>query len=216
MVLLLTCVINYSREYKLGAQAMTESIDIAAGAAAFGDGRHPTTAMILMALEALDAGQFHPRRICDMGAGSGILSLRAAQKFPDATILAADSAQDAVAAIAENAATNQQPQILPVHANSFRHPTLATHAPYDLIMMNILAEPLLSLAADAVAALAQEGILMLSGILLWQQEQLIDAYAGLGLDLTHRLQQGDWITLLWVKTKAPLPHLGERLGDQPL
>lgn len=194
---------------------MTESIDIATGAGAFGDGRHPTTAMMLMALDALDAGQFHPRRICDMGAGSGILSLRAAQKFPDAMLLAADSEQVAVAAITENAAINQRPQILPVYANSFRHPTLTAHAPYDLIMMNILAEPLLALAAEAVAALAEEGILMLSGILLWQQEQLIDAYAGLGLDLTHRMQQGDWVTLLWVKTKAPLPRSGERLGNHP-
>jgi ribosomal protein L11 methyltransferase len=178
---------------------MTDAIEITAGASAFGDGNHPTTAMMLMALEALDAAQFHPRRICDMGAGSGILAIRAAQKFSHATVLAVDSARSAVDAIGTNAAANQVPRVLPVHAESFRHPTLAAQAPYDLILMNILAEPLLALAADAVAALNHEGILILSGILVWQQEQVIDAYQTLGLDLTHRLQQGDWVALLWVK-----------------
>ena len=94
----------------------------------------------------------------------------------------------------------QLSQVLPVHADHFRHPTLAAHTPFDLIMMNILAEPHLALAADAAAALAVEGILMLSGIFLWQQEQMIESYQSLGLDLTHRLQQGEWVALLWVKT----------------
>jgi ribosomal protein L11 methyltransferase len=181
---------------------MDSAITLTAGASAFGDGKHPSTAMILQALEALDAKQFHPRSICDMGSGSGILALRAAQKFPRATVLAVDIEASAVAAIRENAAANQVLRILPVHAESFRHPEIAAHAPYDLILMNILAEPLLALAHEAVAALNHEGILILSGILVWQQEQILDAYQHLGLDLTHRLQQGDWVALLWVKAGA--------------
>ncbi|MFN8972017.1 MAG: 50S ribosomal protein L11 methyltransferase [Alphaproteobacteria bacterium] len=178
---------------------MDSAITLAAGPAAFGDGKHPTTAMILHALESLDAAQFHPRSICDMGAGSGILAIRAAQKFPRATTLAVDIEASAVAAIRENARANHVPGILAVHAGSFRHPQITAHAPYDLVLMNILAEPLLVLAYDAAAILNHEGILILSGILAWQQDQIIDAYQRLGLCLTHRLQQGDWVALLWVK-----------------
>ena len=65
--------------------------------------------------------------------------------------------------------------------------------------MNILAEPLLRLAADADAHLASEGVLVLSGILSWQEPPLREAYASLGLELTSRLQVGDWVTLLWQK-----------------
>ena len=178
---------------------MDSSITLIAGPAAFGDGKHPSTSMILQALEALDASQFRPRSICDMGAGSGILAIRAAQKFPQAIVVAVDMEARAVVAIGENARVNHVPGILAVHADSFRHPQITAHAPYDLVLMNILAEPLLALAHEAVAALNHEGILILSGVLAWQQEQIIDAYQRLGINLTHRLQQGNWVALLWVK-----------------
>lgn len=183
-----------------------------AGPGAFGDGRHPTTAMVLAALEALDPADFTPRIACDMGAGSGILSLAMAVRF-GCPVVAVDISADSVATMqgnakkaglavvsaAEGAPSLRQPCLLPVHADGFAHPYSAATAPYDLMVMNILAEPLLSLAADAAAHLAPNGVLILSGLLQWQEATIREAYAALGLELASRLTSGDWVCLCWRK-----------------
>jgi ribosomal protein L11 methyltransferase len=86
-----------------------------------------------------------------------------------------------------------------VHSDGFRHPDIRARAPYGLITMNILAEPLLRLATDAEGHLAESGVMILSGILLWQEPQIRDAYQGLGLELASRLVVDDWVTLCWQK-----------------
>jgi ribosomal protein L11 methyltransferase len=65
--------------------------------------------------------------------------------------------------------------------------------------MNILAEPLMRLANAANQHLAPEGVMVLSGILQWQETQITQAYASLGLSLSARLVMGDWVTLVWQK-----------------
>ena len=178
-----------------------ETLTIQAGAGAFGDGNHPTTMGVLTALEALDPEQFRPRMACDMGSGSGILALAMTTKF-GCPVLAADLERSAVETLAANAAANGLGgRILPVHSDGFRHPELRAAAPFDLITMNILAEPLLQLAADACAALADGGVLIISGILRWQEEQIRAAYQGLSLELASRLVIGDWVTLCWQKAE---------------
>ncbi len=169
-----------------------------AGAAAFGDANHPTTALLLNALEAL-AEQMQPARICDMGCGSGILSLRAAQLWPDTRIIAADLERTAVQATARNASANAMTNITAIHADGFRDPAIEAAAPYDMILMNILAEPILRLLPDATRLCGTGGLLLLSGMLNWQQEQIIEANQMLGMELTHRFQQGDWVAHLWQK-----------------
>lgn len=180
---------------------MTATLDIHAGAAAFGDAQHPTTALLLTALEAIDTAEFQPAHILDMGCGSGILALRAAQKFPQARVIAADIARSAVEATRENAAHNQL-DITVLHSDGFRDPTIAAHAPYDMLFMNILAEPLLQLAHAAITHLAEEGVLMLSGILAHQETAVRDAYEGLGLALAHRLSTPEWVALIYQRTVA--------------
>ena len=338
---------------------MTELI-LEAGAGAFGDANHPTTGLLLGALDGL-ATQIAPRSICDMGCGSGILSLRAAQLWPEAHITAADLERSAVEATRRNAqangikiaaqrilhhtltpslslnegegALNPRPQrgrgqgegeweisrlltfarelrlnatdaeatlwklirnrqclgfkfrrqhrvlgyiadfacteckhiieldggqhntlegqendkkrtgifeahgwtitrfwnhdvlmqteavmeslyhtltltlsldegegIHTVHSDGFDHPDIQAAAPYDLILMNILAEPILRLLADAYALLEEEGLLLLSGMLAWQQEPIIEASQSLGLELSHRFQHGEWVAHLWQKS----------------
>ena len=86
-----------------------------------------------------------------------------------------------------------------IHSDGFGHPEIAAHAPYDLMVMNILAEPLMRLAVEAEQALAGEGVLIISGLLQWQEPQIIDAYQCLGLELTSRIVIGDWVTLVWQK-----------------
>ena len=184
-----------------------EPLLIEAGAGAFGSGDHPTTRGVLAALEAIDPALFTPRNACDIGCGSGILSFSIIKNFL-CPVVSVDISVQAIDTLRFNCFNNGivtdtyargLPSILPVHSDGFNHPTIATHAPYDLIVMNILAEPLLRLAADADAHLASEGVLVLSGILSWQEPPLREAYASLGLELTSRLQVGDWVTLLWQK-----------------
>lgn len=176
---------------------MAQEITLYAGAAAFGDGSHPTTESMVMAIDAIDATIFTPRAVCDMGCGAGLLSIRAAQKF-GCMVVAVDIERSAVAATRENALKNEV-AVHAVHSDGFAHPQIAAQAPYELILMNILAEPLLGLAHEAVAHLAPDGLLIMSGMLLWQQDHIIEAYQLLGLALAHRIQQGDWVTLIWQK-----------------
>ncbi|MEJ0010818.1 MAG: 50S ribosomal protein L11 methyltransferase [Alphaproteobacteria bacterium] len=170
-----------------------------AGAAAFGDGSHPTTRMVLAALDSIDPEAFAPSIACDMGAGSGVLSLAVAAKF-GCKVVAVDIERQAVETLRANALHNRlDGRIVAVHADGFRHAQVESLAPFDLIVMNILAEPLLALATDAVAALETGGVLILSGLLRWQEESLRAAYEGLGLELTSRLALGDWVALVLQK-----------------
>ncbi len=174
-----------------------DEIILEAGAHAFGDANHPTTALMLAALEGL-AEQWQPENLCDMGCGSGILALRAQQLWPDLRIVAADMEKSAVETTARNAEVNGVILKL-VHSDGFNHPDIRAQGPYDVILMNILAEPILRLLPDANALLAEGGVLMLSGMLVWQQEPIIVAAGELGLELGHRFQQGDWVAHFWQK-----------------
>ena len=177
-----------------------DALNISAGPHAFGDGSHPTTAGALAALKALDPAAFAPRNAIDIGAGSGILSFAILTLF-GCPVIATDIAMSAVVAIEENARGNGcADKITALQADGFDHPDIRAAAPLDLIVMNILAEPLLALAADAATHLASDGALIISGVLLWQEEQIRAAYGGLpGLELTFRIAIGDWVTLVWQK-----------------
>ncbi len=178
---------------------METSFALEAGAAAFGDGSHPTTQGVLAALKALDPKAFSPRTACDVGAGSGILSMAITQAF-GCPVLAVDVAATAVQTVQENAARNGlSGRITAYQADGFDHPAIAAHPPFELIVMNILAEPLRKLAAAADQHLAVGGALILSGLLQWQEEQIRESYQGLGLELTFRVVIGDWVTLVWQK-----------------
>ena len=170
-----------------------------AGAHAFGDGSHPTTRGVLAALTAIDPDMFAPRQACDMGAGSGIVSLAVAHRFGCA-VLAVDIERQAVETMTENFRTNPEgAHCTALAADGFNHPNIEEKEPFDLVVMNILAEPLLRLAVQAERHLAAQGVLILSGILVWQAEQIINAYQSLNLELTARLTIGDWVTLVWQK-----------------
>lgn len=175
-----------------------DELILQAGAHAFGDGSHPTTMGVLAALDAIDQAAFTPRHALDMGAGSGILSLTIAARF-GCPVLAVDLDKQAVETLAANAAANEVAGITALQADGFDHPEIKKQAPYDLIVMNILAEPLVRLAGAVVAHLAAGGVLILSGILRWQEFQISEVYQGFDLELTARLAVGDWVTLVWQK-----------------
>lgn len=176
---------------------MNQTLTFQAGAEAFGDGKHPTTIGVLTAIEAIDPEQFSPGAACDMGCGSGILSLAIATKF-GCPVIAADLERSAVETTRANMDKNGlSEQVSVIHSDGFDHPDILATAPFDLIVMNILAEPLLALAADAYEHLAEGGVLILSGMLKWQEEQIREAYLSLGLELSERLVVGDWVTLVF-------------------
>ncbi len=192
----------------------TNTLTLAAGSNAFGDGAHPTTAGVMAALEAIDPSVWRPRIACDIGCGSGILAFAMLALF-GCPVIATDISSEAVAITTRNAAENKiatctyaeagAPCSIPPHtllalqADGFNHPALQAAAPFDLIVMNILADPLLRLATAANTHLAADGVLILSGILQWQEPQIQQAYQSLGLELTSRLTLGDWVTLTWQK-----------------
>ena len=175
------------------------TITLQAGAAGFGDGKHPTTAGVLAALEAIDPDAFQPERACDIGAGSGILSFAVASRFA-CPVWAGELDRQAVETLQKNIVANGYGgRIHALSANGFDHPEFKKQAPFDLMVMNILADPLLALAADAERLLARDGVLILSGLLSWQEPQIRESYQLLGLELAARLTLQDWVTLSFVK-----------------
>lgn len=178
---------------------MSAILHIEASAAAFGDGTHPTTAGVLAAIEAIDPAAFTPRIACDMGAGSGILSLAIVGRF-GCPVVAVELERQAIDVMRKNAAENGLgDKLIAVHADGFKHPEIDARAPYDLIVMNILADPLLRLAKSAIDHLAPGGVIIVSGILQWQEAPLRDAYVSLGLELAARLTLKEWVTLSFQK-----------------
>jgi ribosomal protein L11 methyltransferase len=175
-----------------------QEMKLLAGAGAFGDGSHESTRGVLEMLARLDPLAFTPRIACDVGAGSGIISFAIAQKF-GCPVLATDIAKSAIETLCENIRGHTGASITPLQADGFAHPKIASNAPFDLIVMNILPEPLLKLAGAAEAHLAAGGALILSGILLSKESIIIQAYQLLELELTARIVIGDWVTLLWQK-----------------
>lgn len=150
-------------------------------------------------ITSIDPALFSPARALDIGAGSGIASFAIAQHF-SCPVIATDIAKSAVDICAENARANGLAEMLTcLQADGFAHPRIADGAPYDLIVMNILADVLLRLAADAQAHLASGGVLVTSGVLVWQEAQIREAFEALGLELTGRVLLGDWVSQLWQK-----------------
>ena len=171
---------------------------VRSGAAAFGDGSHPTTLGMLAALETLSHWQGH-RIILDMGCGSGILAAQAAYQW-HVPVVAADISATAIEATRQTAATRGLADLITaVQSDGFHHPFIAARAPYDMILCNLLAEPLVAMAHDLVSHLADEGIAVLSGLLRWQSAAIEDIYGTLGLRLLQRLTVADWITLIFQK-----------------
>lgn len=164
-------------------------------ALAFGTGHHATTQGCLIALDRLVRQGFWPRRIADIGGGTGVLAMAAARVFP-ARIVASDidalATETAKANIRANRLTGR---IRCVTAPGFQHPILRGEAPYDLILSNILAGPLKRLAPDMARHLAPGGVLVLSGILTRQAASVEAVYRGWGFRRREILRRGEWSVL---------------------
>ena len=133
--------------------------------------------------------------VLDLGCGTGLLAIGAAKLWRK-QVLASDIDVVAVDVTKENARANGvAPLIHALTADGLTHPALAKHAPYDLIIANILAGPLTRLAPDIARALAPGGIAVLSGLLEWQENMVVSFYRPQGLILRGTLRDGHWSAL---------------------
>ena len=173
------------------------SIDLAAGADAFGDGSHPSTRCAMAALQELH--KLMPMyNILDMGCGAGLLSIQAASLW-QRPVLAVDKEQTALDALEHNVRHNNLTELVtPLRSEGYAAKEIKANGPYDLIICNIIAEILITLAKDTRAHLAtDDGIAVLSGILRWREHQVREAYDAAGLTLINRLQMKDWVALIY-------------------
>lgn len=186
------------------APAGAIALDIPAGRA-FGTGQHETTTGCLLTLDAMRRGGAIKRDILDLGAGTGLLAFAALKLWPSAHVIASDIDPVAIEVTAENAAANRirigrkRGVLALAVATGLDDDALRRRAPYDLIIANILAGPLIDLAPDIVAALSRGGTLILAGLLDSQASAVARAYRRQGLRLAGRLDRGDWPTLRMVK-----------------
>ena len=169
------------------------AIEIEAGLA-FGTGHHGTTAGCLEMLESVVAAE-HPKNALDLGTGSAVLAIALA-KLAGIPVLATDIDPVATNVAAGNAELNGAAGLVEaVTATGFGHPAFEQRGPFDLIVANILAGPLMELAPDMARHLAPQGSLILSGILDRQEEAVLAAHAAAGFRHMRTLHLEGWATI---------------------
>jgi ribosomal protein L11 methyltransferase len=185
----------------------TIALEIDAGRA-FGTGQHETTSGCLEALSRLKAQGQAFGNLLDLGTGTGLLAFAALRLWPAARAAASDIDPVAIEVAEENAAVNavrlgrSRGQVELAVAAGLDHKRLKARAPFDLVIANILAGPLVELAPSVAAALAPGGALLLAGLLDKQAEAVAAAYRRRGLMLAARIDRGEWPTLVMRKRRG--------------
>ena len=173
---------------------------------AFGTGQHATTAGCLTMLSEMKRRGLAPRRIADIGTGTGLLAFAALDLWPRAHAVASDIDPVCGPVLAENAAANgfsigaRAGQVAVAIAAGMDDPLLRACGPYDLLIANILAGPLVELASDFAAAIPPRGNLLLAGLLTTQERAVRAAYRREGFHIVSRLVNGDW-SILWLRRR---------------
>ena len=176
---------------------------------AFGTGQHETTTGCLLALDRLKNEGAAFANLVDLGTGTGLLAFAAIRLWPAARALASDIDPVSIEVAAENAAINRidigraRGQLELVVAAGLDHERLQAKAPYDLVIANILAGPLIELAPAIAAALAPGGRLILAGLLDHQADRVASAYRRHGLMSCFAIRRGEWPTLVLRKRRRP-------------
>lgn len=174
---------------------------------AFGTGHHETTTGCLMMLDKLRRCGLRFDDIADIGTGTGLLAFAARSLWPAAKVIASDIDPVSIEVTAENAAANRVPQgrgrgqVELVVAAGLAHRRLKGRLPYDLLIANILAGPLIELAPVFGHAVLPGGSIILAGLLDTQKDAVAQAYRRQGFYLADSIVRGDWPTLRLVKRK---------------
>ncbi len=165
---------------------------------AFGTGHHYTTTGCLMMLDRLRRQGARYSMIADVGTGTGLLAFAAMALWPRAHAIATDIDPVSIEVTAENAEVNgiNRERIALAVAEGVDHPLYHELAPFDLVIANILAQPLIELAPGISATLAPGGTLVLAGLLDTQAEAVTTAYRREGMRLADTIRIGDWTILM--------------------
>jgi ribosomal protein L11 methyltransferase len=167
-------------------------------ALAFGTGHHGTTRGCLLLLDSV-LKAYRPRRVLDLGTGTGVLAIAAAKAL-QGKVLASDIDPLSVRVARDNARLNGAGNcVQAIHATGFSAPQFGKHRPFDLVLANILANPLRQMATPMARHLALSALVILSGLLPHQAQAVIAAYRARGLVLLRHLQIEGWSSLLMRK-----------------
>lgn len=162
---------------------------------AFGTAHHATTLGCLEAIDRLTRVQDFAQ-VLDLGCGSGVLAIAVAKALPHARIVATDLDPQSVKVAADNMKLNGAGhRIATLCAAGVDHTWLRQSPPFDLVIANILAGPLTSLAPDLRRTVAPGGTLVLSGLLIPQAPEVIAAYRAQGFHLVRHDRITGWSTL---------------------
>jgi ribosomal protein L11 methyltransferase len=165
---------------------------------AFGTGAHPSTRLVIALAEGLADAHHEPKRVLDLGCGSGILAIAAARLWPTAEILAVDNDSEATACTDENLERNLVTTV--VTETGILSETMGT---FDLVLANIQADVLCPLAADLLRSTRAGGQALLSGILIEQAETVQDAFNAAGFAFEERRDDGEWTGLRFRRIATP-------------
>ena len=164
-------------------------------ALAFGTGHHGTTRGCLLLLDHV-LKKYYPRRVLDVGTGTGVLAIAAAKAL-HRSVLASDIDPASVRVAHDNARLNGTGDwVQVIQATGFEAPQFAQRGPFDLVLANILANPLRQLAGPMARHLAPSGLVILSGLLTPQAAGVIAAYRARGLLPLRHLRIDGWSSLL--------------------
>lgn len=173
---------------------------------AFGTGQHATTAGCLVMLERMRREGLVVRNLADIGTGTGLLAFAALRLWPRALATASDIDPVCAGVVEDNARANGVPlgagrgAVLMTVADGMAAPVLQARAPYDLLVANILARPLIELAPAFARAVMPGGSVLLAGLLASQEAEVRRAYRRAGFRLARRLVNGDW-SILWLRRR---------------
>jgi ribosomal protein L11 methyltransferase len=164
-------------------------------ALAFGTGHHGTTRGCLLLLDSV-LKAYVPRRVLDLGTGTGVLAISAAKAL-HGDVLASDIDPLSVRVARDNARLNVTgDRVETIRATGFSAPQFAARGPFDLVLANILANPLRQMATPMARHLAPSALVILSGLLPSQAQGVIAAYRARGLVLVRHLEVEGWSSLL--------------------
>jgi ribosomal protein L11 methyltransferase len=179
-------------------------------ALAFGTGHHGTTQGCLVALDRI-LDRRRPRRILDVGCGTGVLAIAAA-RATRRPVVAGDIDPVSIRVARDNARLNRVGALVKViQGDGLADCRMRAGAPFDLVFANILLDPLKQLAGPVRRLIAPDGRVVISGLLAGQAKAALAAYRARGLVLERRILLDGWMTLVLTRTATRIVGAG-RVG----
>ena len=188
---------------------------------AFGTGQHATTSGCLAMLTVMKASGMIVRNLADVGTGTGLLAFATLTLWPRTLATASDIDRVCADVIAENTRLNgvrlggRAGEVAVVIAAGLDHPLLQARAPYDLVIANILAGPLIELMPDFARATVPGGSLLLAGLLTTQEVAVRRAATRHGFRIAQRIVRGDW-SVLWLRRRRVRTSTGSARAEPGL